>query len=108
MTDLKPQNLPPEAPSGGHDKKQDVPRGSLDEPVSSWFFTFMCMNIPVIGWFYLIWLAFNKKKVRRRNFARAYLFYKLIFLGISAILLGILIWVGLDLLDQLLAYMQML
>lgn len=77
-------------------------------PVHSWFFTFMCMNIPIIGWFYLLYLAFNKKKTERRNFARAYLFYKLIFLLISAVILGIFIYIGLGLLEQLLAYMEML
>lgn len=77
-------------------------------PVHTWFFTFMCMNIPIIGWFYLLYLAFNKKKTERRNFARAYLFYKLIFLLISAVILGIFIYIGLGLLDQLLAYMEML
>lgn len=76
--------------------------------VHSWFFTFMCMNIPIAGWFYLFYLAFNKKKTERRNFARAYLFYKLVFLLVSAIILGILIYIGLGLLDQLLAYMEML
>lgn len=77
-------------------------------PVHTWFFTFMCMNIPIIGWFYLLYLAFNKKKTERRNFARAYLFYKLIFLLISAVILGIFIYIGLGLLEQLLAYMEML
>ena len=66
------------------------------------------MNIPIAGWFYLFSLAFNKKNTQRQNFARAYLFYKLIFLAISAVILGILIYVGLDLLDQVLAYMEML
>lgn len=79
-----------------------------DAPVHSWFFTFMCMNIPVVGWFYLFYLAFNKKKTLRRNFARAYLYYKLLFLIISAVILGILIYIGMGLLDQLLAYMEML
>ena len=31
---------------------------SEQEPVSSWFLTFMCMNIPIAGWFYLFRLAF--------------------------------------------------
>lgn len=79
-----------------------------DAPVHSWFFTFMCMNIPIVGWFYLFYLAFNKKKTLRRNFARAYLYYKLLFLIISAVILGILIYIGMELLDQLLAYMEML
>lgn len=77
-------------------------------PVHHWFFTFMCMNIPVIGWFYLFYLAFNKKYPDRRSFARAYLLYKLVFLIVGLIILAILIHIGLDLLDQLLAYMEML
>ncbi len=68
----------------------------------------MCMNIPIIGWIYLLYLAFNKKKTERRNFARAYLLYKLAFLIIAAIILGILTYIGLGLLDQLMAYMEML
>ncbi|MCI8660909.1 MAG: hypothetical protein HFG54_11815 [Lachnospiraceae bacterium] len=76
--------------------------------IHRWFFTFMCMNIPLIGWIYLLYLAFIKKYPERRSFARAYLFYKLIFLIISVLILGILIYIGLDLLDQLLAYMEML
>lgn len=79
-----------------------------DEPVHRWFFTFMCMNLPILGWFYLLALAFSKKYPYRRNFARAYLFYKLVFLLASVLIIGILVYIGLDLLDQLLAYMEML
>lgn len=92
-------------------KKQKISSDSSCQQVDQihqWFFTFMCMNIPIIGWFYLFYLAFSKKYPYRRSFARAYLFYKLIFLVISAVILGILIYIGLDLLDQLLAYMEML
>jgi hypothetical protein len=76
--------------------------------VSDWFFTFMCMNIPVIGWIYLMYLAFNRRHTDRRNFARAYLFYKLVFLTVALIIILILGAAALNLLDQLLAYMQML
>lgn len=76
--------------------------------VHTWFFTFMCMNIPIVGWIYLLYLAFNKQKTDRRNFARAYLFYKLVFLLVSAVILGILFYIGLGYLDQLLTYMEML
>lgn len=79
-----------------------------DSPVHEWFFTFMCINIPFAGWIYLIYLAFSKKRTHRRNFARAYLFYKLLFLVISIILLGIIVYISLDMVDQLLAYMEML
>ena len=66
------------------------------------------MNIPVIGWIYLLYLAFRKDTTLRRNFARAYLFYKLVFLLISLVILGILVYIGMGLLENLLAYMEML
>ncbi len=74
----------------------------------SWFFTFMCMNMPVIGWFYLFHKARHEEDPARKEFARAYLFYKLVFLVAGLVVLMILIWIGLGLLDQLLAYMEML
>lgn len=74
----------------------------------SWFFTFMCMNMPVVGWFYLFYKARHEEDPARKEFARAYLFYKLVFLIAGLIVLLILIWIGLGLLDQLLAYMEML
>ena len=77
-------------------------------PPRTWFFTFMCMNIPVAGWIYLLRLAFGKKDNQLRDFARAYLLYKLVFLIISLILLGILVYIGLDIVDKVLAYMEML
>lgn len=76
--------------------------------VHRWFFTFMCMNIPLVGWIYLFYLAFNKRVTDRRDFARAYLFYKLVFLIVSAVILGILLYIGIQVLDQVLAYMEML
>lgn len=76
--------------------------------VRSWFFTFMCMNMPIVGWFYLFHKARHEEDPARKEFARAYLFYKLVFFIAGAIVLLILIWIGLGLLDQLLAYMEML
>lgn len=78
--------------------------------VRSWFFTFMCMNMPIVGWFYLFHKARYEEDPARKEFARAYLFYKLVFFiaGAVVLLILILIWIGLGLLDQLLAYMEML
>ena len=76
--------------------------------VRSWFFTFMCMNMPIVGWFYLFHKARHEEGPARKEFARAYLFYKLVFFIAGAVVLLILIWIGLGLLDQLLAYMEML
>lgn len=76
--------------------------------VRSWFYTFMCMNMPIVGWFYLLHKARYEEDPARKEFARACLFYKLVFLIAGAVVLLILIWIGLGLLDQLLAYMEML
>ena len=73
-----------------------------------WFYTFMCMNIPIAGWFYLFRLAFNKKNTQRQNFARAYLFYKLIFLRISLAIAALLAVIGFAGLHLLIRYMEML
>lgn len=91
--------LPPDHPE---------PPPELPTRTHRWFFTFMCMNIPVAGWIYLLYLAFNKKVTDRRDFARAYLFYKLIFFIISAVILGMVIYIGMGFLNQLLTYMEML
>lgn len=106
MTDNETNSLQ-SPPAGTPAESKERTREEASQ-VHRWFFTFMCMNIPIIGWIYLFYLAFSKKYPDRRSFARAYLFYKLIFLILSVLILGILIYIGLDLLDQLLAYMEML
>ena len=40
-------------------------------PPRTWFFTFMCMNIPVAGWIYLLRLAFGKKDNQRLSAVQA-------------------------------------
>lgn len=73
-----------------------------------WFYTFMCMNIPIYGWVYLIRLAHGKEENELRDFAQAYLYYKLVFLIVALIILGILAGIGFYAFDKLLAYMEML
>ena len=77
-------------------------------PPRKWFFTFMCMNIPIIGWIYLLTKAFGKKDTPLKDFSRAYLLYKLVFLAVALVILGIAVYIGLGILDKLLAYMEML
>lgn len=107
---LKDEPEEPEAlPEGDREDADEYLRTAhIDTRPHYWFFTFMCMNIPIAGWVYLFYLAFNKKKTDRRYFARAYLYYKLLFLLISAVIIGILLYFGLQLLDQVLEYMEML
>lgn len=76
-------------------------------PARSWFNTFMIMNIPIIGWLYLLILAFGKKD-QRKDFAKAYLIYKLVFLLVALAIIALLLHVGMEAADQLLQYMDML
>lgn len=77
-------------------------------PPRAWFLTFMSMNIPVIGWLYLLRLAFGKKENELRAFAKAYLLYKLIFFIAALFILGLILYIGMNIADKLLAYMEML
>lgn len=110
FTGVPADGTPEETGSSRDGFPPEPPRAVLREQASihAWFFTFMCMNIPIAGWVYLFYLAFNKQDTGRKYFAKAYLFYKLVFLAVSLVILGILVYIGLELLDQLLAYMEML
>lgn len=95
-------------------KEKDKPAAAsadaaaVSVPVRHWFVTLMCMNIPIIGWIYLMILACSPSKGPRRDFAKAYLLYKLVFLLLSLAILAVAVHYGLEILDKLLAYMEML
>lgn len=106
---MKKQLLPETEPSQQEAPEPSLPDDSNDSvPVHCWFVTFMCMNIPVIGWIYLLILAFGPSKGPRRDFAKAYLLYKLVFLLLSLAIIAVALHYGLLFLDKLLAYMEML
>ena len=53
----------------------EIPYDSRPIEISEWFHTFMCMNIPIYGWFYLKKLARQPEHNKMQDFARAYLYY---------------------------------
>ncbi len=76
-------------------------------PIRSWFNTFMIMNIPLFGWIYLLIIAFSKKD-QRKDFAKAYLIYKLVFLLLALAMIAACMYVGMEAADRLLQYINML
>lgn len=76
--------------------------------LKDWYTAFLCMNVPFFGWIYLIVLSRSKKCPEIQPFAKAYLLFKLTFLLISLVALIVIILVGLEAMDQLLSYMDML
>ena len=77
-------------------------------PIQSWFNTFMIMNIPIIGWIYLLRIALKKQPDQRKDFAKAYLVYKLVFLLVALVILAFCLYTGMEIMDRLLRYMNML
>ena len=63
----------------------EIPYDSRPIEISEWFHTFMCMNMPIVGWFYLFHKARYEEDPARKEFARACLFYKLVFLIAGAV-----------------------
>lgn len=107
----RPAHRDAQNPPEPEDAPEDTP-DSLPEawrlPPRKWFFTFMCMNIPIVGWIYLLSKAYGKKENQLKDFCRAYLHYKLVFLVISLVILGLLVYAGVEIADRVLAYMEML
>ena len=60
-----------------------LPYDSSPIEINEWFHTFMYMNIPIAGWFYLKKLTRQPEHNKLQDFARAYLYYKMVFLAIS-------------------------
>lgn len=76
--------------------------------IRSWFNTLMIMNIPIVGWIYLLVLALRKNSDQRKDFARAYLVYKMVFFLVALGILIVLMYTGMEVADRLLRYMNML
>ncbi len=76
--------------------------------VSSWFITVCCLQIPLIGFIYLLILCFKRKGVEpsKKAFARAYLLYRVLVWILALSLLFVLYRTGLNILDGLLSYVN--
>lgn len=86
--------------------KKDLDDRYLPLTTANWFFTFMCMNIPIIGLIYLLVVSFSKSQPLKRDFARAYILYQILFLSISVILVLVFCYYGLEIADNALKFMQ--
>lgn len=70
-----------------------------------WFQTICFIHVPVVGFFYLLVLAIRKNTPDvKKDFARAYLLYRILVLILALVVLLALYRVGLDFIDGLLRY----
>lgn len=72
-----------------------------------WFQTICYMNIPIIGFIYVLVLAFSKKtSEERKDFARGYLIYKVLVWILAIVLLYCLYKIGLGFVDGMLSFIK--
>lgn len=72
-----------------------------------WFQTICYMNIPIIGFIYVLVLAFSKKtSEERKDFARGYLIYKVLVWILAIALLYCLYKLGLGFVDGILSFIK--
>lgn len=75
---------------------------------TKWFTTLTYIGIPIIGFIYLIILSKSKKDPIKRDFAKAYIKFKLLHFTTMLIILIIAIYIAIPYIDKLLAYMDLL
>lgn len=75
--------------------------------IGGWFQTFCYMRIPVIGFIYILVLAFSKKTPEgKKEFARGYILYKVLVWILAIVLLYCLYKIGLGFVDGMLSFLK--
>ena len=85
-----------------------IPVSNKPLSIGSWYITFMCMSVPIIGWIYLLFIAFTDKDPGRKQFARAWILYKLTILVACITLIAVSVHMLIPYMEQLLNYMEAL
>ena len=75
--------------------------------IGNWFQTFCYMRIPVIGFIYILVMAFSKKTPEyKKEFAKGYILYKILVWILAIVLLYCLYKVGLDFVEGMLSLIK--
>jgi hypothetical protein len=75
--------------------------------VSQWFLSVCWMKIPVFGFIYVLVLALHPgTHPAKKNFARGYLIYRILVWLLALTILYVLYHIGLNLVDQVLSFVQ--
>ncbi len=76
--------------------------------IGRWFQTICFIHVPVVGFIYMLVLAIRKSTPPvKKDFAKAYLLYRILVLLLAVALLFVLYRIGLDLIDGLLSFAKM-
>ena len=71
--------------------------------IGKWFQTICFLHVPVVGFIYMLVQALGKRTPpARKDFAKAYLLYRILVLFLACMILYTFYRMGLDLVDQLL------
>lgn len=101
LPNIRPNNVRPE-------QKKALPKETKLQKygrIGRWFQIICCMNIPVIGFLYMVILACSRKtEVEKKAFAKAYVLFRILVFFLALVILYVLYRVGLDFVDGMLQY----
>lgn len=94
MEKIEKKQVPQDMPTSIHDKE--------------WYIIFIKSGIPILGFFYLLFMAIKNKDQTKKSYAKAMIMYRMTILttGILLILIGI--WISIPYIQKLLDYMELL
>lgn len=102
----RPESVRPQ--SAGLETKKALPKETKLQKygrIGRWFQIICCMNIPVIGFLYMVVLACSRKtEMEKKAFAKAYVLFRILVFFLAIVILYVLYRVGLDFVDGMLRY----
>lgn len=92
-------------------RERPVPDSIPGDPeqmsISDWLFTICWIRIPFFGFLYACVVALRRGNNRtKKNYAAAYIIYRLLVLVLTVAVLYVFYKVGLDFVDQMLSYVK--
>lgn len=95
MTHYQPQPYVQQSYAPQYAPQQGYAPSNPDDSIGSWMLTLFILGIPLVGFIYLLVVAFGgSRSESRQNFARAALIWQLISIVLSVVLFLILLASG--------------
>lgn len=91
-----------------NNRQSDSQISSSQVKDKEWYILFVKSGIPIIGFIYLIYMAFNSRNPNMKSYAGAMVKYRLTTYVIAAILLGMGVLIAIPYMQKLLDYIELL
>ena len=84
---------------------QDIPTSIHDK---EWYIIFMKSGIPILEFFYLLFMAIKNKDQTKKSYAKAMIMYRMTILATGILMLLVGIWISIPYIRKLLDDMELL